>query len=419
MCVCEREREERRVGRHTDARCPPSPQRAALAAAQRAHDDALTRLEDATAALANVTSARDATQGELAAAHAAAAASAGAAATAAADRDAARAEAAAVRSAAAGGETPLPHVLDRHTPWPRSEERDKSDPELAAILRRVAPSGEVLATVAAGAYAAPGGMLATWATCVTRLANVSNALVVALDDGAAAAAADAGLTAWRVDAPIPAAQASAGANHATSALKFGLVARVLALGYAVLLSDVDVVTFRDPFAPGSGLYRDSDLSAMSDGTTPATAYGYDDVDDDPAMGWARYAHSTRVFALNSGLFYARPTRAAVDAMQRVANRAAAEAVWDQALFNEVLLRPSAGPYVATGATVRVLEIEKFMNSKVLFTRVRHGDAATARRHPPTMLHVNYHPDKHPRMLAAVAWYGGEEGALDAFPDGSE
>ena len=91
----------------------------------------------------------------------------------------------------------------------------------------------------------------------------------------------------------------------------------------------------------------------------------------PAMGWgAVRALDARVCA-EFGPVYARPTRAAVDAMQRDANRAAAEAVWDQALFNEVLLRPSAGPYVATGATVRVLEIEKFMNSKVLFTRVRH------------------------------------------------
>jgi hypothetical protein len=58
-----------------------------------------------------------------------------------------------------------------------------------------------------------------------------------------------------------------------------------------------------------------------------------------------------------------------------------------------------------------------MNSKVLFTRVRHDPAG--RSEPPTMLHVNYHPDKHPRMLAAVAWYGGDDKALDAFPDGSE
>jgi hypothetical protein len=237
------------------------------------------------------------------------------------------------------------------------------------------------------------------------------------------------VAAFRVDAPVPAAQRGAGANHATSALKFGILARFVALGYAVLLSDVDVVTFSNPFAPGSGLLRDADVAAMSDGFDPPTAYGYDDVLDDPAMGWARYAHSTRVLALNSGLFYVRPTRAAARALDRVAARVAVEAGWDQAIFNEVLLLPSAGDYVATGAGVRVLALERFMNSKVLFARVRHAaaraeaDPATApsspRLTPPTMLHVNYHPDKHPRMLAAVAWYGGEGGALDPFPDGSE
>ncbi len=35
------------------------------------------------------------------------------------------------------------------------------------------------------------------------------------------------------------------------------------------------------------------------------ADGYNDVADDASMGWARYAHSMRVFVLNSGLFYIR------------------------------------------------------------------------------------------------------------------
>lgn len=35
------------------------------------------------------------------------------------------------------------------------------------------------------------------------------------------------------------------------------------------------------------------------------------------MGWARYAHSMRVFVFNSGLFYIRPTAAAMDLLDRV------------------------------------------------------------------------------------------------------
>ena len=346
----------------------------------------------------------------------------------------AAADAEAARIAAAGGGPPL----DRHTPWEPLPEWDVGDPELAALLRRVAVGGEVLAAVSDGRLAGPGGMLTTWATTVVR-ANVSNALVIALDDVAAAAASAAGVAAWRVDAPLPASQAAAGANHATSSLKFGLVARILSLGYAVLLSDVDIITFSNPFDPSSGLARDADVAAMSDGFDPPTAYGYDDVHDDAGMGWARYAHSTRVFALNSGLFYARPTPAGLDLMQRVAHRCATEAGWDQALFNEEALRPASPLRAPTPTSVRILALDRFMNSKVLFTRVRHevasavrdaasagagaGDATPSSSPfppaPPTMLHVNYHPDKHPRMLAALAWYGGDAGALDAFPDGSE
>ena len=56
---------------------------------------------------------------------------------------------------------------------------------------------------------------------------------------------------------------------------------------------------------------------------------------------------------------------------------------------------------------------------MLFTRVRHAAATPFPPRPPTMLHVNYHPDKAARMAAAAAWYGGDAAALDGFPDGSE
>jgi len=38
-----------------------------------------------------------------------------------------------------------------------------------------------------------------------------------------------------------------------------------------------------------------------------TAYGYNDVFDEPAMGWARYAHTMQIWVYNSGFFYVRPT----------------------------------------------------------------------------------------------------------------
>lgn len=59
--------------------------------------------------------------------------------------------------------------------------------------------------------------------------------------------------------------------------------------------------------------------------------------DDAKMGWARYAHSMRVFCLNSGLFYIRPTLASSDLLKRIAHRLDTENGWDQAIFNEVIL----------------------------------------------------------------------------------
>ncbi len=69
---------------------------------------------------------------------------------------------------------------------------------------------------------------------------------------------------------ISAAQKDVGSNHAVSGLKFKILRHFLQLGYAVLLSDVDIVTLQNPF---DHLYRDSDVEAMSDGWSNDTAYG--------------------------------------------------------------------------------------------------------------------------------------------------
>jgi arabinosyltransferase len=67
------------------------------------------------------------------------------------------------------------------------------------------------------------------------------------------------------------------------------------LGYAVLLSDVDIVALQNPF---KFLQRDVDVEGMSDGWDQAKAYGYNDVFDSPEMGWSRYSHSMRVSVIN-------------------------------------------------------------------------------------------------------------------------
>ena len=66
------------------------------------------------------------------------------------------------------------------------------------------------------------------------------------------------------------AQKGVGSNHAVSGLKFRILRPVLDMGYAVLLSDVDVVTLQNPFLH---LHRDCDVEGMSDGWDNGTAYG--------------------------------------------------------------------------------------------------------------------------------------------------
>ena len=75
--------------------------------------------------------------------------------------------------------------------------------------------------------------------------------------------------------------------------------------------------------------------------------GYNDVKDDESMGWARYAHSMRVFVINSGLFYIRPTQASIELLDRITQRLNTENGWDQAIFNEVCI---ANPLLSVNRT---------------------------------------------------------------------
>ncbi|KAL3351574.1 hypothetical protein AABB24_019912 [Solanum stoloniferum] len=86
-----------------------------------------------------------------------------------------------------------------------------------------------------------------------------------------------------------------GGNHAISGLKFRILRELLQLGYSVLLSDVDIVYLQNPF---DHLYRDSDVEVMSNGHNNMTAYGYNDVSDEADMGWARYTHTMRIWAIS-------------------------------------------------------------------------------------------------------------------------
>ncbi|KAI3934546.1 hypothetical protein MKW92_033134 [Papaver armeniacum] len=195
-----------------------------------------------------------------------------------------------------------------------------------------------------------------------------------------------------------------GGNHAVSGLKFRVLRSSCNLVTVFFLSDVDIVYLQDPF---DHIYRDSDVESMTDGHNNSTAYGFNDVFDEPSMGWARYAHTMRVWVFNSGFFYIRPTIPAIELLDRVADRLAKENAWDQAVFNEELFYPSHPGYEGLHASKRVMDYYSFMNSKVLFKTVRKDDKL--RKLKPL-----------PRMKAVVDFYvNGNQDALQAFPDGSE
>ncbi|KAG2319702.1 hypothetical protein Bca52824_012915 [Brassica carinata] len=274
------------------------------------------------------------------------------------------------------------------------------NPRLAKILEGIAVDKEVIVALANANVKA---MLEVQIASVKRL-GIKNYLVVALDDYIERFCKQNDVAYYKRDPDKDVdAVGKTGGNHAVSGLKFRVLREFLQLGYGVLLSDVDIVFLRNPFGH---LYRDSDVESMSDGHSNMTAYGFNDVFDEPAMGWARYAHTMRIWVFNSGFFYLRPTVPSIELLDRVADRLSKAKLWDQA-------------YIGLHASKRVMDMYEFMNSKVLFKTVR-KDEELKRKVKPVIVHVNYHPDKLNRMRAVVEFYvNGKKDALDSFPDGSE
>ncbi|CAL0304225.1 unnamed protein product [Lupinus luteus] len=286
------------------------------------------------------------------------------------------------------------------------------NPRLANILEKVAVKQELIVALANSKVKE---MLEVWFTNIKRV-GISNYLVVALDEETAKYCEANQVPFYKRD-PDEGIDAigKIGGNHAVSGLKFRILREFLQLGYSVLLSDVDIVYLQNPF---DHLYRDSDVESMSDGHDNMTAYGYNDVFDEPAMGWARFAHTMRIWVYNSGFFYIRPTIPSVELLDRVATRLSNEKAWDQAVFNEELFYPSHPGYDGLHAARRTMDIYQFMNSKVLFKTVRYD--ANLSKLKPVIIHVNYHPDKLPRMKAIVEYYvNGKQDALKPFPEGSD
>ena len=89
------------------------------------------------------------------------------------------------------------------------------------------------------------------------------------------------------------------------------------------------------------------MGCMTDGYNNMTAYGHDDLVDEPEMGWAQYAHSVWVYS--SAFFYIRPTVYSIELLNHVAKRLLQNPhSWDQAIFNAELFFPSHRIWVMLG-----------------------------------------------------------------------
>lgn len=288
--------------------------------------------------------------------------------------------------------------------------------ELEELLLRIAPTKELIAAVSNKNYLwGTPPMLKTFTDGFKR-ANIKNHLVLALDEPTKRWCDENEVNAYLLKLEVHKAQEGTGENHAVSAMKFGILKPFIDLGWSVLLSDVDIAILQNPF---DHLYRDSDVEGMTDGFDEQTSYGAIEGFDDPSMGWARYAQYYKHFNLNSGLFYLRANNRTSELMKRLDDRLRTTKYWDQTAYNEEIFFLSHGSYKSPQVTVRVMDIDKFMNSKRLFKITR--NIPKERQPPmPVTVHINYHPDKHERMLAVVKYYvDGDDADLKKFPGGSE
>mmetsp|Transcript_11613 Transcript_11613/g.20910 ORF Transcript_11613/g.20910 Transcript_11613/m.20910 type:complete len:402 (-) Transcript_11613:357-1562(-) len=286
--------------------------------------------------------------------------------------------------------------------------------ELEKTLRLIAPNKELLVAIS-NKNMLWDNMLNSFVNGIKK-SGFTNYLIVALDEETRKWCIENNVNAFLISVIIPDSQKGTGDNHAVSSMKFGILKQFLELDYSVFLSDIDVCILQNPF---DHIYRDSDVEGMSDGFDPPTAYGAIDGFDDPSMGWGRFAQFYKHFNMNSGLFYLRANKRTIELMTRLETRLSKEKYWDQTAYNEEIFFLSHGDYKSPQVSVRVLDIYKFMNSKVLFKDVRHRPREN-RPPKPIIVHANYHPDKHQRMKAIFSFYNdNDEGPLMRLPGGSE
>jgi len=263
-----------------------------------------------------------------------------------------------------------------------------------------------------------GNVLETFLKASKRL-QLRNVVVITLDDATDAfCTSHGGARCLRMELPVPTAQQGSRGANMISTLKYGLLRQALLMGFAILVVDLDLVFLRDPFAH---LYRDADVEASTDGFTAAWAGGQIGSVHEPKMGWGAGGLYVQHFTLNVGCAFFRPTERAVELLRRVAYKLSQASAWDQQVFNQEAFMLSHGSYNGSKVAVRVMDYMQWINSKAFFFSQRSHffpGRPTRDEDLPVMVHMNYHPDKHKRMLCVWERYvDGRHGACDSFPAG--
>uniref|UniRef100_A0A6T0ADR2 Nucleotide-diphospho-sugar transferase domain-containing protein n=2 Tax=Emiliania huxleyi TaxID=2903 RepID=A0A6T0ADR2_EMIHU len=325
---------------------------------------------------------------------------------------------AAAASAAAGSTPPMPGL--------GKPDNTETNRKLEAALQRVANERkEVMLSLANDVMMCTnrktcwwngGNVLETFLESLRRL-QLRNSLVITLDDATEAFCTKRGdAPSLRLELPVPSAQQNSRGANMISTLKYGLLRQSLLMGFSILVVDLDLVFLKDPFLH---LYRDADIEASTDGFSKSWAGGQISSVHEPKMGWGGGGLYVQHFTLNVGCAFLRPTPRAVLLLERVADQLSKAAAWDQQVFNSEAFMLSHGSYNGSGVAVRVMQYDQFMNSKVFFFSERRRffpGRLTAEADWPVMVHFNYHPDKHKRMLCVWERYvGGKPDACDSLP----
>ena len=295
---------------------------------------------------------------------------------------------AAARATRAPRRPPLNDLLGPHDafPHPAACAEDENMAALCALLQEAAIGREVLAAVSNRNIFA---MLGTFLVGVAR-ANITNAVVVALDDPTAEFAKSKGAHTY-VRKLVAPRRLDRQPRDVRPQVRRPLRVHPRGVLHPPLRRRRTLGA--NPFTLPS-LYRDSDVEGMTDGWDDLTAYGY------------HYRpKSLRLSARNSGMFYVRATNETLRMMARLRTRMQREAVWDQTAYNEEMWWAAMPGEALHGVSARVMNYMCNLNSKVFFRYMRE-DAALFAKHRPVSLHVNYHPEKLPRMEDAFALYYG-------------